>query len=394
MKLPAASVYRCPVRGAPLDLIVFDEERVALPSEEKAKLCALDLDPAPYTRFIRNGLLVNREDGYFYPVFEGIPVLLDFKTPIYDQFERRFADRRATWEGLRPPHSSPRPGEKMTQKSFTTEWRAIRDEEELSFTWTPSEREEFIRMEIAWPRRASKDWRTLDVGCGIGYEALALANVTQRPVFAIDLNFGLWKTVERLKATPLVHTALASAFAPPFDRTSFDLVYSHGVLMANFNTEKALDSILRFRKPQAPVVIWVYAHEDAQRGKFSRKIVYLLELMFRPMIASMPGPLQSAVIHALARHHYRKYRRTGLKRDLWKFRHSVHSMRDRWTPRHAHRHSFNEVIGWFVERGLQYHLLDPVEYRKKFNRHLMGIGIRGEPNSPPRQDARSGRTDS
>jgi len=114
--------------------------------------------------------------------------------------------------------------------------------------------------------------------------------------------------------------------------------------------------------------------------------VDILELYLRPWIARAPVALQSGIMQR----HFLQYRRRGLKRDVWRYRHSIHSMRDRWTCRFAHRHSFHEVIGWFLQRGFSYKLLDPMKYRAMFKRNLIGIGIRGKRTSVPQAgDSRS-----
>ncbi len=378
MKPWSVSYYRCPVTGDPLELHAYEEAEAVLSADQRHLLENAEL---PITSsLIKSGILVSPEKGFYYPIINYIPVLLDFDNPVYTHFERTHQEHRSDWSRYRRPRNRPRPHELITQKSFTVEWNVLRDDE-LTFTYTHEEREAFIRMELDWPPgpAAPKRFLTLDVGCGFGLESLFLARVTERPVFGIDLNLSLFGAVERVISHPLVNVAVASVFAPPFAQESIDLVYSHGVLHHTYSTRKAFQSILRFRNEEARVYIWVYALEDAQRGKMKKKIGFILELLFRPGIARLPAFLQTPLVTLLAAAHYRRYRKHGLKRDRWKFKNSVHSMRDRWTPRYAHRHSFHEVMSWFIESGLDFELLDPVEYRKAFGRNLIGIGIRGRP---------------
>jgi SAM-dependent methyltransferase len=307
-----------------------------------------------------------------------VPVLLDFDNPAYDVFGERNRAHERAWSGLRRAYGTPRPGELLAQKTFSAEWEGLVGDE-LTFTYSHDEREEFIRLELGGQKFAA----TLDVGCGYGLEAALLARAAGGVVFGIDSNLALVRGAHQFRHDANVHLAIASAFAPPFERESFDLVYSHGVLHHTFDTKHAFDSIVRFVEPGGSVCIWVYALEDAQRGSRRRALTYQLELSARPRIANLPAWLQSAVVNALAWNHYRTYRKRGLKRDSWKFANSVHSMRDRWTPPYAHRHSFHEVISWFVEHGLtDYELLDPVRYREQLGRNLIGIAIRGGATRP------------
>jgi hypothetical protein len=61
----------------------------------------------------------------------------------------------------------------------------------------------------------------------------------------------------------------------------------------------------------------------------------------------------------------------------WKLVNTQHSIRDRLTPRFAHKHSFNEMIEWYEQAGFTTELHSPSAYRRLFQRPLWGIGIRG-----------------
>ncbi len=379
MKVWASSIYRCPISGEPLHLLPFEEEDVALSQEDQGRLEALGFTVNDFSRQINSGVLLSESAGYWYPIDRGVPILLDFNNALIDRFEAENAQHHHAWRGRRRPDAKPRPGELLTQKSFTAEWASIDEGDELTFTYNHEERCDFIRLELCWPRTAppANGFKTLDIGCGSGLESMFLAQVTERMVFGIDLNTSILRVAARLKACPLAHNGIASVFAPPFAPESFDLVYSHGVLHHTYNTERAFASARRFAAPHADIYIWVYALEDAQRGKLAKKLGYLAELFLRPKIARLPEPLQSIFVKLLALQHFRKYRRKGLKKDVWRFRHSEHSMRDRWTCLFAHRHSFHEIIGWFLSAGYTCRLIDPLEYRRCFKRNLIGIGVLG-----------------
>jgi len=380
----AARTYRCPATGRPLELRVYGERTLPLDPGRREAIEALGLPAEELERDVVSGVLVEEQSGVFYPVIDGIPVLLDFDNPAYGLFEARCPAQRGDWAALTRPSGAPRPGELLSQRTFTREWLTVEDDR-LTFTYTHAEREAFIAMEIGWPppESPSESYRVLDVGCGFGLEGVLLARLTQRPVFAIDLNVSLLRAGQRFSGEPLANLAVASAFAPPFEPESFDLVYSHGTLHHTYDTRRAFESVLGFARPDGMIAVWVYALEDAQRGNPRRRLAYVTELAVRPWIARLPAPVQSLVVNALALDHYRKYRRRGLQREHWRYANSVHSMRDRWTPPYAHRHSFHEVISWFVENGLGYELLDPVAYREQFRRSLIGIAIRGRRAGAP-----------
>jgi SAM-dependent methyltransferase len=300
-----------------------------------------------------------------------------------------YADHAGVWKNRRRPTKQPREGEQLTQRTFTREWNELGIDDALSFTYTTDERRRFIELEIGThDQPLDPEYRTLDIGCGSGRESEHLAAVTGRHVFGIDLNVSIIRIGDRTAANPLAHNAVASVFALPFEQRSFDLVYSHGVLHHTYNTRRAFLASELLRKPGGGIYIWVYGLEDAQRGKRSRARAYTIERLLRRRIAGLPERVQDVVIEVMARRHHLKYRRTGLKRDGWELRHSRHSMRDRWTPPFAHRHSFYEVIGWFTERDLDYALVDPIEFRARLNRNMFGIGLRGRSRSTSQEPAR------
>jgi SAM-dependent methyltransferase/uncharacterized protein YbaR (Trm112 family) len=346
---------RCPTCSGALDLLAF-----ASAADE----------------VVRDGVLLCETCLVRYPVTSHVPVLLDFETPLHGWFDEEHpADVRRV-ERYGRPRGTARPGELLTQRSFTAEWTPMADDE-LTFGYTHAQREDFIRLELDWPPRVldGDEGPVLDVGCGAGLEALALHAVTGREVFATDLNLSLLGTGARIDEHPHVHTVVASLFALPFERRSFELVYSHGVLHHTYSTRRAFDAVESFRSEGGVVYIWVYAEEDMTTG-IRIRVGYLGELLARPTIARLPAAPQTAVVGALAAHHYLRVGRRAANRDKWRYANSVHSVRDRWTSYYAHRHSFHEVMTWFLEKGLEFRFVDSLAYERTFGYPLIGIGIR------------------
>jgi hypothetical protein len=84
------------------------------------------------------------------------------------------------------------------------------------------------------------------------------------------------------------------------------------------------------------------------------------------------------LVRALAEYQCRRYRKKGpYNKDKWQLRNAEHEVRDRWTVSYAHRHSFHEAIGWYVESQLDYKLVNPVAYFDRLHVPFFGIGIRG-----------------
>jgi len=377
MKLRLASLLRCPIAGEVLELEAFDSTQHPLSAENAAECAVRGIEPQTVETAVKTGVLRCAGCQTWYPIVNYVPVMLDFEAPVFGWFAREHAARLAKQPHYHPPRGTPRPGELSTQRSFSAQWNLLRDDE-LTFTYTHQEREDFIRIELDWPEglRGRPNMRLLNVGCGYGLEARFLRNVTSSEVFGTELNLSLLNSGHLFAAQPFVHVVISSLFALPYPQSSFDLVYSHGVLHHTYSTEKAFESIYGFVAPGGKIYVWVYAHEDWDVG-LGRRVSYRFELWARPKIAVLPSWLQSSVVYLFALRHYRIYRRDGHNRHMWKFKNSLHSMRDRWTPRYAHRHSFHEVLHWFRRHGLDCRMVDSWAYLRRFGFPLIGIGLRG-----------------
>ena len=324
-------------------------------------------------QLVETGLLLCDDCRVWYPISRHVPVLLDFSTDLHTTFA---SEHPAAVRGYGPPSGQARPGERLTQSSFSTEWLALQDDD-LTFTYTHRDREDFIRIELDRDGDApdTDQGKLLDVGCGYGTEARLLQRVTGMEVFGTDLNLSLLDSGPKLDREPLVHTVIASLFALPFPRREFDVVYSHGVLHHTFSTSAAFASIADYVAPGGTLSIWVYAKSDFE-GSRRLRMSAGTERVFRPIVAGAPKPMQSAVTHALSVPHFIRYRLRGMNREQWRFKNSVHSMRDRWTPRYAHRHEPAEVEGWFRAQGFEPVAADAAAYERRFGIPLIGIGRR------------------
>lgn len=377
MNPDAINEFACPTCKGSLQLTVFREAPREVGSEVRARAALLGIEPDSLSRVVEEGVLTCAACAIWYPVTNFIPILLDYWTELHRDFRERHGGRSGAFNGCDGPKGTPRPGEEVVQRSFTREWRTL-ELDQVSFMYTPEQRDQFIRLELDWPPGLHRsDLRILEVGCGSGFESQSLDRVTRGRILGIDLNLSLLRNGPQLANLPFVDVAIASLFALPARQGAFDLVYSSGVLHHTWSTKAAFDEIARYRKPEGAIYIWVYAREDIGIS-IRTALNWVCEELLRPRIARFPGVLQDAVVKALAWRHYRRYRRLGTyNRDLWTFANSEHTMRDQWTPLYAHRHAYREVIDWLLEKNLDYRLIDPREYRKRFGNDQRGIGIRG-----------------
>jgi len=128
--------------------------------------------------------------------------------------------------------------------------------------------EPFIHSFAQFPQWRGK--RVLEVGCGMGTDLLQFARAgaeitgIDRSTTALDL---ARKRLELYKVKGEVREADAETL--PFSDSSFDLVYSWGVIHHTPNTEKAVEEIYRVLKPAGRILIMIY-------HKYSWAVLHIL----------------------------------------------------------------------------------------------------------------------
>jgi ubiquinone/menaquinone biosynthesis C-methylase UbiE len=104
-----------------------------------------------------------------------------------------------------------------------------------------------------------RDRQVLEVGCGLGTDAVSFAragavytgvDLTERSIELVRRRFELESLAGDLR--------VADAENLPFNDSTFDLVYSHGVLHHTPDTQRAVDELHRVLKPGATAMIMLY----------------------------------------------------------------------------------------------------------------------------------------
>jgi SAM-dependent methyltransferase/uncharacterized protein YbaR (Trm112 family) len=380
MKRYALKTIVCPFTLSDLSLISFEETPVNLTNQDIDRCHRAGIDPTEANSAVKEGVLYSDKSRKWYPITNYTPIMLDFPTGMHTEFKERHGSRADVFTKFEMVDGKPRAGETFVQKSFTRQWDLL-NHDNVSFGYTPEQRDEFVKLEFNWPPGIleQNSLKILEVGAGSGFETASLERVSKGCVFGFDLNLALVRKGHLLCANPFINTAVSSAFRLPLRPGTFQVVYSNGVLHHTYSTKEAFDSVEQFRAADGVIYIWLYTHEDYVQG-IKPQVVYLIETIFQQRVARLPDYLQNLVVKLLARHYHLKYRKHGeLSREKFTLTDSEHAVRDRWTPLYAHRHSFKEVIEWFQEKGLDYKLIDTRAYKERIGIPLTGIGIRGAP---------------
>jgi len=98
----------------------------------------------------------------------------------------------------------------------------------------------------------------------------------------------------------------------------------------------------------------VYSPRHEQRN-LVRRTLMRVESTVRPVVWRLPDRAQTAILSGFVPLYmlYQLGRRVRRGRDqvLYGFREAMHAARDRFSPRFIHRHSDEEVKGWFANAG-------------------------------------------
>lgn len=362
------SHLRCPISKSALRLHVIEAE---------------PRDGGPIAR-VRTGILYSDVSKHWYPIINYVPVLLTFRTPLVDRFRSDHAPTFNSLTGYTAPAMTAVSGERSVQKTFTEEWSGLGTDET---TFIYSDAELLALHRDVWLRfttdECEKIGTVLNIGVGFGKESMVLSDIFPRAdVFAVDLNLSLLQAGPSLNSYPRVHPVIASLFRLPFEPGTFDHVHSQGVIHHTYSTKAAFHAISIFPRPGGSLFVWVYAQEDSLvvqglSGVLIRIYWLASHHIGRPVLSRLPAPLRNAAVVALTAMLYPILKIRSRRKREWRFRNTLHGLRDAFTPRYAHQHGFNEVIEWFEDSGFEPKLHSPSRYRSLIGKRLVGIGIVG-----------------
>jgi ubiquinone/menaquinone biosynthesis C-methylase UbiE/uncharacterized protein YbaR (Trm112 family) len=195
--------------------------------------------------------------------------------------------------------------------------------------------------------------RVLDVGCGTGANAAAVAEWGAGEVFCVDVSSAVDAAFTNLRHRDNVHVVQADVFALPFRRETFDLIYSIGVLMHTPDTKQAFLSMVPLLKAQGTIAIWVY--EDF-RG---------ITRWWSDMLRTVTTRMNPRLLHALcwlAVPAYYVYRVPTFGKAIFHFlppvskepywQDRVLDTFDWYSPRYQWKHTYPEVYAWFQQAQL------------------------------------------
>jgi len=346
---------RCPVCVNQLELTVFQCSARQLQDDHLTAAREKGLLNSEFNQYVDEGVLLCDECKLWFPISGGLPILLTYKTQLHDRFVADFSEQLSRLELRRfdLPHGEPVTGEQFVLESFSKEWVEYKYDGVLWEANYQDLEQRFLR-EMNPSAQEQINLNFLEVGCGLGITTyLAQKNYCVDAV-GVDLSHSVLQASKHYKENPFLHFVQASVFHLPFEKISFDSVYSRGVLHHTFSTYEAFKSLSSYCRPGGCLYLWVYGKRSIDDNHF-RVAAYSLESVLRPILSERPDSTYSKVLLALMALGYlglNKLRRIQDPRvQTYDFGRAVHAARDRFTPKYAHRHESTEISEWFKELG-------------------------------------------
>ncbi len=370
---------RCPACRNSLHQSCFSEATATV-SEERTTLAGdIGVLDDEFSRFVESGLLLCNKCRACFPIMHGLPVMLLYTTPLRERFTAQFEEElsRFTQDYHFPNLQSPR-GEKFAMTSFSQEWQQYHYDGVL-WNNTYDDLEATFLAEIGINRKSSS---FLEIGCGLGVATSLAHKHLRSDAVGVDVSLACMRAAQHFRTNPFLHFVQASAFNLPFEKNSFDVVYSRGVLHHTYSTHEAFKAMASCCKIGGRQYLWVYGPGSNNETLF-RRVAYMVEMIIRPILRRRPtSRVTTAVLSCLTLPYVIVnwfHRLTNPTIQKYNFERALHAARDRFTPLYAHRHHADEVMNWFTEAG--FHEVELVDWREvppaQQDTYRRNVGVRG-----------------
>ena len=178
------------------------------------------------------------------------------------------------------------------------------------------------------------DKKILEVGAGTSQLSNYLSIDTNNKIVAFDLNFNslkLGKNFAKKNRIQNVEFVCGDIFDDIFEDNYFDIVLCNGVLHHTKNTQEALKESIRFLKKDGYILVGLY-NKIGRIRTFVRKYLYKIIgkkfiILLDPVLRKIPKDSQDKI-------------------DAW--------IKDQYQHPVERSHSFDEVLNWFKDFGIQY----------------------------------------
>lgn len=317
----------CPDCKEPFDLEVFE---------------AVPEDPTQ----TEQGLL-SCQCGAWYPIVDGVPVILPNALNIYSGFAERYRDRLPAWKFSADEIAAFERDKKKTQDSFGFEWTvytAVRQERDTGYALEGGLEPEFFANKL-----------TLDAGCGYGRH-MRVVHDFGAEVIGVDLSVAVVNAQRLAGGLERAHVVQADLFHLPFRQETFDLVYSWGVLHHTPDPRGAFEGLADLVRPDGDISAKIYRKRPtpaALAERLIRKVTLKMPLRLLYNLSYLAVPV-NWFYWKLGRHI------PGIRHAIlgivkvdpnWRIAHI--DTFDWYHPEYQYHYPMEEVMSWFREKGLE-----------------------------------------
>ena len=277
-----------------------------------------------YTHEIIEGELVS-QSGKRYPIRGGIP-------RIFSGAMRDFLEKN--------------------QATFSLEWKMFKFGERNWNQDIEARKALFLKgMGVSKDRLKAK--LIVDAGCGSGLLSMTMAESYGMEVIALDLATGIEKAYEHC-SSPYVYFIQCSVLEPPVRDCVADFVYCAGVLIALPDTKTGFEVLPRLLKDDGRYFVRAYHPIDKRHHPndlFKMKVYNWIRVN---VTSRLPIRVQYLIYMAWS---FLFLIKKGIRnlfqetKDDRTWREKMQDFVDMFSPIYQHRHTEEEVIGWFKELG-------------------------------------------
>ena len=345
----------CPLDKTRLELCEWESSARVLTREEVQRAEKLGIAVSALSTEVLTGVLINRDRKLLYPIMNGIPRMLTFRTGVAQDFQALHESRLAgEFSGYAFPDESATPGEADILRTFSSEWVNYDWDGKAYWNLKPEAWFRCMRFALDLERAPAKGKLVLEAGIGIGGVADNVCRTEECELVGLDLGHAVDGAFRHFGNNVFLHLVQASIFAPPFASETFDFVYSFGVIHHTYSTKTAFQSLARLPKRGGRLYVWVYSPRDEQRSLLRRSLM-MMENMIRPALWRLPEQLQTVALAPVVPAYMGMQWLRSVRSDgsvvAYGFREALHAARDRFTPPFVHRHTEEEVSDWFRSAG-------------------------------------------
>jgi SAM-dependent methyltransferase/uncharacterized protein YbaR (Trm112 family) len=251
--------------------------------------------------------------GHLFPIVAGIPRLLDDSLSefpgLVDQQRKLDGATNHTTSGIGDA------GQRQVRDRFEAQWDRWGNEERIFGKTLAQMIENITNERIGSHIRADyyPGKRVLDAGCGHGRYLAAFSQLGAEAV-GVDIGHGIDVARRYNQENPNVYLIQGDLMRVPLKSSTFDLVFSDGVLHHTPSTRDAFFQIANLVKPGGYLYVWLYPKGNA-RWEYSQRAIRSVTTRLPPKLlyylCFAAVPLLSVV---------KTYSGTSLRNSSWAVR--------------------------------------------------------------------------